>query len=74
MQLMKQQACISKNLSKYWSSQVQVLSNHDKMIRFDWKTSPIPYASFFWDCSQYSLAPVESHSNDGGKVLSDLWS
>ena len=52
-------------LTQYWSTDAgRCKCSAIKIIRFGWKTSPIPYPSFFWGCFQYT--PIESHSHDKG--------
>ena len=52
-------------LTQYWEDpQGRCKCSAVKVIRFGWKTSPIPHPSFFWGCSKYT--PIDSYAHDKG--------
>lgn len=55
-------------LTEYWEDSIgRCKCSSIKVIRFGWKTVPIPHPSFFWGCSNYT--PVDKYSHDKGIPL-----
>ena len=52
-------------LTEYWQHAAgRCKCSAVKVIRFGWKTSPIPNPSFFWGCSRYT--PADAFMHDKG--------